>query len=79
MTITPDGLLAAAEREKEAHPTLPNGKPITAWDRRAQTLNKTVQRVNDHDVRLLEWDAIFADGLLDRIESKLDDLLSRPF
>lgn len=46
MTITPDGIDAAANREKEFHPTTREGKPITAWERRARTLKILTQEVN---------------------------------
>lgn len=67
MTITPDGIIAAAERELEAHPVTPKGKPITAWERRAQTIVKTIDLVNTHEDRV------------NKLEEALGELRSRPF
>jgi hypothetical protein len=48
MTIQPDGIQAAADREQAVHPTHEqSGKPITAWQRRADTLNTVVGEVNE--------------------------------
>lgn len=44
--IQPDGIIAAADREKQLHPKGPDGKPITAWERRGKTLHATVTEVN---------------------------------
>lgn len=48
--IVPDGVQAAADRELEFHPTrtFPNGKtaPISAWSRRATTIEALVDETN---------------------------------
>lgn len=46
MTIAPDGVRAAADREAELHPTNTAGKPITAWSRRATTIEEAVAEIN---------------------------------
>jgi hypothetical protein len=45
--ITPDGIIAAADREAQLHPKSDAGKPITAWERRGKTLYNTVVEVNN--------------------------------
>lgn len=52
-----DGVRAAAEREKEFHPTTPAGKPITAWDRRASTIETLVESLNSLETRVAELEA----------------------
>ena len=49
--IVPDGIRAAATREKEFHPKANDLKqtPISAWDRRAETLEATIAAVNRHE------------------------------
>lgn len=47
VTIPPDGIIAAAERELDFHPITDKGKPITAWERRGKTLYDTVIEVNN--------------------------------
>lgn len=47
--IQSDGVRAAAAREVELHPTTPAGKAITAWDRRANTIEELVGAVNALD------------------------------
>jgi hypothetical protein len=45
--ILPDGIQAAADREKQFHPkVLPAGTPISAWQRRADTLIEAIGEVN---------------------------------
>lgn len=56
MTIAPDGIRAAADRESEFHPTK-GSKPITAWQRRADTLEATVAAVNNLEARVAELEA----------------------
>lgn len=50
--IKPDGIIAASQRETQFHPKTAEGKPITAWDRRGQTLYATIVEVNSlrHDL-----------------------------
>lgn len=64
MTIAPDGLTAAAKRETEFHPEYAPGKPITAWNRRAATLEATVAEVN---------------RLRDELDGLKEVLAARPF
>lgn len=47
-----DGLTAAAAREKDFHPSNPNGSPITAWERRAATLNLHADRIEAVEARV---------------------------
>lgn len=74
MTITPDGIRAAAEREKEFHPTRPNGSKITAWERRAVTLEATVDEINQLSDELETIKADVAEA-----KAALEALKSRPF
>lgn len=62
--IEPDGIAAAALREQEAHPTSVSGKPITAWERRRWTLERTIGEVNQ---------------LRDELDVLKGELRSRPF
>lgn len=55
--ITPDGVRAAADRENEFHPKTEAGKLITAWDRRATTIETLVTRVNQLDEKVAELEA----------------------
>lgn len=64
MTIIPDGIDAAAMREREFHPKAKDGKAITAWDRRAKTLKQTIAQSNALQRRL------------DKLE---EELRNRPF
>lgn len=52
-----DGVRAAADREQEFHPKTPAGKPITAWDRRATTIETIVANVNSLETRVAELEA----------------------
>lgn len=62
--IVPDGIAAAALQEAELHPKTAKGKPITAWNRRRDTLIGAIAEVNRLSKEL----------------SKLkEDLSSRPF
>lgn len=44
--ILPDGISAAASWEKSFHPKRPDGKDLTAWERRGKTLAATIAEVN---------------------------------
>jgi hypothetical protein len=44
--IVPDGLAAAASWEHSFHPKRPDGKDLTAWERRRVTLEKTIAETN---------------------------------
>jgi len=57
MSITPDGIQAAADREDEFHPESLAGKPITAWQRRAATTKALVDAANEHAARLAALEA----------------------
>lgn len=57
VTLTTDGIDAAAVRETEFHPKTAGGSQITAWSRRATTLKATVNKVNDLERRLAEMEA----------------------
>jgi hypothetical protein len=71
MTITPDGVRAARDKETKFHPTNPDGSPITAWARRTTTLEKTIAEVNKLRDEL--------DGLRADLVRLRGDLVSRPF
>lgn len=71
MTIAPDGIKAAAARELEAHPTALDGKPITAWDRRAVTLGATISEVNALRIQV--------DALSAELEAVKEAVSSIPF
>lgn len=74
MSIVPDGIRAAAEQEKRLHPTLPNGKTITAWGRRATTIENTITAANLHEQKI--------DTLTDELaktNEALRALQARPF
>ena len=71
MPLEPDGINAAAAQEKKAHPTTSGGQPITAWDRRATTLNTAIQTINKQQIEI---------GLLaDRLEELEEWKRNRPF
>jgi hypothetical protein len=44
--ILPDGIRAAASWEHTFHPKRPDGKDLTAWARRATTLESMIAEVN---------------------------------
>jgi hypothetical protein len=46
VTILPNGIRAAADWEHTFHGKRPDGKDLTAWDRRATTLEATIAEVN---------------------------------
>lgn len=57
MSLIADGVRAAAVREDEFHPKTKTGKTITAWDRRATTIENIVTVVNDLSNRVAELEA----------------------
>lgn len=57
MALVSDGVQAAAVREQEFHPLTKDGKPITAWRRRADTIDRLVGKVNDLEGRLAALEA----------------------
>lgn len=57
MTLVPDGVQAAADRELDFHPTTESGKPISAWSRRAATIDALVDAVNDLTDRVAALEA----------------------
>lgn len=58
-----DGLIAAAQREAEFHPTrLADGKPISAWERRGATLVRHADRIEALEARIAELEARPAGG-----------------
>lgn len=59
MTIAADGVRAAAQREQEFHPTV-DGRPISAWARRAVTLEATIGAVNAYESRLAALEVALA-------------------
>lgn len=58
--ITPDGIIAAADREDDFHPVTDKGKPITAWQRRGKTLYDAVVEVNNLRQELDELKEVLA-------------------
>lgn len=52
-----DALVAAASNEKAFHPNKPAGGPITAWDRRAVTLNNHADWLEDLSERVAALEA----------------------
>jgi len=52
MSIIPDGIQAAADREDEFHPTSLTGRPVSAWQRRAATIKALAAAANEHETRL---------------------------
>jgi hypothetical protein len=59
MTIQPDGIQAAADREKAVHPNHESsGKPITAWQRRADTIEAVVAQSNENARKLAELEEV---------------------
>jgi hypothetical protein len=71
MALKPDGIQSAADREKEFHPTRSGGSPITAWQRRAETLTALVEQSN---ALVLEVQRIGVE--IDALKGALE---SRPF
>lgn len=69
--IEPDGIRAAAARELELHPLDSKGKPISAWERRAETIGKTIDSVNEQGASLT--------ALEDDYKAFKEDISSRPF
>lgn len=69
--IKPDGIVAAADREKEFHPASMGGTTITAWDRRAKTLVSAIDVVNSLNI-------LATTTALELAELK-KELASRPF
>jgi len=57
VTLNADGVRAAADREKEFHPKTSAGKDITAWDRRATSIEALVKEVNALGSRVAELEA----------------------
>lgn len=61
MGLIPDGVQAAADREDDFHPVRlwPDGKerPITAWQRRAKTIQALVDKVNELEKKVAELEA----------------------
>lgn len=69
--IQPDGIRAAAAREVELHPLNAEGKPISAWERRAETIGKTIDSVNEQGASLTALEKDYA--------AFKEDINSRPF
>jgi len=58
MSITPDGIQSAADREDKLFRLNPKtSEPYTAWQRRAATIEAVVAAVNDHEARLAALEA----------------------